>query len=92
MKKLKINVKRIKFNIYAKIILLEIIVLCIMRFFVPILLKYPPMSEEKVFQSQIEPLSHTAQYILLGTMGIIAYILCRLLYQKGVKRLNVNAG
>ena len=61
MKKLKINVKRIKFNIYAKIILLEIIVLCIMRFFVPILLNYPPMSEEKVFQSQIEPLSHTAQ-------------------------------
>ena len=42
----------------------------------PVLLNYPPMSEEKVFQSQIEPLSHTAQYILLGAIGIIAYILC----------------
>ena len=76
MKKAKINVKKIKFNIYAKIIFLEIIVLCIMRFLVPVLLNYPPMSEDKIFQSQIEPLSHTAQYVLLGAMGIIAYILC----------------
>lgn len=76
MSKTKANVKRIKFNIYAKIIFLELIVLFIMRFFVPVLLNYPPMSEEKLFQSQIEPLSHTAQYILLGTIGIIAYILC----------------
>ena len=92
MKKLKINVKRIKFNIYAKIILLEIIVLCIMRFFVPILLNYPPMSEEKVFQSQIEPLSHTAQYILLGTMGIIAYILCLSIFCSNIfKYLNMYA-
>ena len=76
MNKQKTNVKRIKFNIYAKIIVLEVVVLCIMRFFVPVLLNYPPMSEESVFQSQIEPISHTAQYILLGTTGIIAYILC----------------
>ena len=53
MKKAKTDVKRIKFNIYAKIIFLEIIVLCIMRFFVPILLNYPPMSEEKAFQTQM---------------------------------------
>ncbi len=70
------NVKRIKFNIYAKIIFLEVVVLFIMRFFVPVLLNYPPMSEERLFQSQIEPISHTAQYILLGTIGIIAYIFC----------------
>ena len=76
MKKAKLNVRKIKFNIYAKIIFLEIIVLCIMRFLVPVLLNYPPMSEDKIFQSQIEPLSHTAQYLLLGAIGIIAYILC----------------
>ena len=76
MNKIEKNVKKIKFNIYAKIIFLEIIVLFIMRFFVPILLNYPPMSEEKAFQTQIEPLTHTAQYIVLGTIGIIAYILC----------------
>lgn len=76
MNKTKTNVKRIKFNIYAKIIVLEIVVLCIMRYLVPVLLNYPPMSEEPLFQSQIEPISHTAQYILLGTTGIIAYILC----------------
>ena len=74
MKKAKLNVRKIKFNIYAKIIFLEIIVLCIMRFLVPVLLNYPPMSEDKIFQSQIEPLSHTAQYLLLGAIGIIAYI------------------
>lgn len=76
MNKAKTNVKKIKFNIYAKIIFLEIIVLFIMRFFVPVLLNYPPMSEDKLFQSQIEPLSHTAQYVLLGTIGIISYVLC----------------
>lgn len=70
------KIKRIKFNIYAKIIFLEIIVLCIMRSLVPVLLNYPPMSEDKIFQSHIEPISHSAQYILLGTIGIIGYILC----------------
>ena len=69
-------IKKIKFSIFAKIILLEIVVLCIMRFFVPVLLNYPPMSEEIAFQSQIEPISHTQQYILLGAIGILAYILC----------------
>ena len=44
MKKAKINVRKIKFNIYAKIIFLEIIVLCIMRFLVPVLLNYLHLS------------------------------------------------
>ena len=90
MKKAKINVRKIKFNIYAKIIFLEIIVLCIMRFLVPVLLNYPPMSEDKIFQSQIEPLSHTAQYLLLGAIGIIAYILCLSLFCANIfKYLNL---
>lgn len=76
MDKHKKQVQKIKFNIFAKIIFLEIIVIIIMKFLVPVLLNYPPMSEDKQFQSQIEPLSHSAQYFLLGTIGIIAYILC----------------
>ena len=68
--------KQFKRNIYAKIILLEIVVLFLMRYLVPVLLNYPPYSEDAVFQSQIEPLSHSAQYMLLGAIGIILYILC----------------
>ena len=92
MNKQKINVKRIKFNIYAKIIVLEVVVLCIMRFLVPVLLNYPPMSEEKLFQSQIEPIYHTAQYVLLGTIGVIAYILCLSVFCSNIfKYLNLYA-
>ena len=70
------NVRRIKFNIYSKIIFLEILVIAIMKFLTPVLLNYPPMSEEAVFQSQIEPFSHTMQYITLGGLAVIIYILC----------------
>ena len=70
------NVRRIKFNIYSKIIFLEILVIAIMKFLTPVLLNYPPMSEEAVFQSQIEPFSHTMQYISLGSLAVIIYILC----------------
>ena len=70
------NVRRIKFNIYAKIIFLEVLVICIMRFFTPVLLNYPPMSEEAAFQSQIEPISHAMQYLSLGSITVIAYIVC----------------
>ena len=70
------NVRRINFNIYAKIIFLEVLVICIMRFFTPVLLNYPPMSEEAAFQSQIEPISHAMQYLSLGSITVIAYIVC----------------
>lgn len=68
--------KQFKRNIYAKIIILEIVVLFLMRYLVPVLLNYPPYSEDSVFQSQIEPLSHSTQYMLLGAIGVILYILC----------------
>ena len=67
--------KKFKRNIYTKTILLEILVLFLMRYLVPVLLNYPPYSEDAVFQSQIEPLSHFAQYMLLGAIGILLYIL-----------------
>ena len=70
------NVRRIKFNIYSKIIFLEILVIAIMKFLTPVLLNYPPMSEDTIFQSQIEPFSHTMQYITLGGLAVIIYILC----------------
>ncbi len=68
--------KKYKWHIFTKIILLEIIVLFAMRYLVPVLLNYPPFSEDNLFQAQIEPLSHTAQYVLLGGIGILLYILC----------------
>lgn len=67
--------KNFKFNIYAKIILPEILVIFVMRFIVPILLNYPPNSEDAVFQSQIEPISHSMQYLALGSFGVLLYIL-----------------
>lgn len=71
MKKLK----HIKRNIYGKLILLEIAVITLMKFLVPKLSNYPPNSEDPVFQKLIEPISHNMQYLLLGSFGIILYIL-----------------
>ena len=67
--------KKIKFNIYAKIIIPEVLVIFLMRFFVPILLNYPPNSELPSFQAQIEPISHNLQYLLLGSVGILIYFI-----------------
>ena len=67
--------KKVKFNIYAKIILLEILVIFLMRFLVPVLLNYPPNSENPEFQNQVELINHTMQYLLLGSLGIIIYMI-----------------
>lgn len=67
--------KNIRRNIYIKLALLEIAVLVIMNFLVPILSNYPPNSENPEFQSQIEPISHTMQYVSLGSLGVGLYII-----------------
>ena len=69
------NMNNIKRNIYVKLILLEIVVLILMSILVPKLSNYPPFSEVPEFQTQIEPISHTMQYILLGGLGVILYII-----------------
>ena len=66
---------KFKVKIYGKIIILQIIVIFLMSKLVPLLLNYPPNSEESIFQSQIEPFSHTMQYISLGTIYILLYII-----------------
>lgn len=66
--------KNIRRNICIKLALLEIAVLVIMNFLVPILSNYPPNSENPEFQSQIEPISHTMQYVSLGSLGVTLYI------------------
>ena len=68
------NLKKFKFNIYFKIIALEILVILIMSILAPYLLNYPPNSEDKVFQGQIEPITHFQQYLSLGSLAIIIYI------------------
>lgn len=67
--------KHAKRNIYIKLIILEIVVIILMNFLVPILSNYPPNSENIEFHSKIEPISHTMQYILLGGLGIILYVI-----------------
>ena len=80
--------KHIKFKIFAKIIILQIIVIFMMSQLVPLLLNYPPNSEEPIFQSQIEPYSHTMQYLSLGSAYIILYIIMiRILFKNIFKYL-----
>lgn len=63
--------KNIKIKIYTKLIVLEIVVIVIMRFLIPVLSNYPPYSESPDFQVKIETISHDEQYILLGVFAII---------------------
>ena len=75
--------KNFKIKIYSKIIILQIIVIFLMSQLMPLLLNYPPYSEDTIFQSQIEPYSHTMQYISLGSIYIILYIIMiKILFKK----------
>ena len=66
--------KKFKFMISFKIILVDIFLVLGMSVFIPILSGYPPLSESSSFQIQIEGLTHTQQYILFGIMGAVLHL------------------
>ncbi len=83
--------KQIKNSIYRKLITLEILVIVLMSFLTPLLANYPPNSEVPEFQTQIEPITHTMQYILLGSFGTLLYIvLINLVFKDVFKYLENN--
>ena len=61
--------KNLKLRIYSK--LLEVAVIVLMRFLIPVLSNYPPYSEAIDFQLKIEVLTHDQQYILLGIFALL---------------------
>ena len=67
------DLKKIKRNIYVKLIILEICVVYLMKLLVPLLSNYPPNSEEPEFQKVVELLSHNMQYLILGIFGVALY-------------------
>ena len=71
---MKLKMKKYKLKIYLKMILIDIIVVVAMALLVPVLSNYPPFSETPEFQLQIESMTHTQQYIILGFLGVILHI------------------
>jgi len=69
------RMKKVKFNIYFKIIATTIVTLTIMNFLVPRLLDYPPFSNDADFQVHVETIPHTVQYLLLGLIGVVVFII-----------------
>ncbi len=69
MKDLKKNI----LSIYIKLIVLQIGVVLLMRFLVPLFANYPPDSEVHEFQKVVEILTHNMQYLVLGTLNVILY-------------------
>lgn len=63
--------KNLKLRIYSKLLLLEVAVILLMRFLIPVLSNYPPYSEAIDFQLKIEVLTHDQQYILLGIFALL---------------------
>lgn len=63
--------KNLKLRIYSKLLLLEVAVIVLMRFLIPVLSNYPPYSETIDFQLKIEVLTHDQQYILLGIFALL---------------------
>lgn len=63
--------KNLKLRIYSKLLLLEVAVIVLMRFLIPVLSNYPPYSEAIDFQLKIEVLTHDQQYILLGIFSLL---------------------
>lgn len=66
--------KNLKLRIYSKLLLLEVAVIVLMRFLIPVLSNYPPYSEAIDFQLKIEVLTHDQQYILLGIFALLLQI------------------
>lgn len=71
---MKLKMKKYKLKIYLKMILIDIVVVVAMALLVPVLSNYPPFSETPEFQLQIEAMTHTQQYIILGFLGVILHI------------------
>lgn len=63
--------KNLKLRICSKLLLLEVAVIVLMRFLIPVLSNYPPYSEAIDFQLKIEVLTHDQQYILLGIFALL---------------------
>ena len=63
--------KNLKLRIYSKLLLLEVAVIVLMRFLIPVLSNYPPYSEAIDCQLKIEVLTHDQQYILLGIFALL---------------------
>ena len=67
--------KKIKRNIYLKIILVTLITLGILYVFLPRILNYPPYSNKTDFQARVDIIPHLVQHILLGVIGIVLYVI-----------------
>ena len=71
----EINIRRIKFNIYFKILAIIILTLVLMHLFVPRLLNYPPFSDSSGFQPRVDIIPQRYQYLLFGFIGVIVFII-----------------
>ena len=67
--------KNFKVKIYTKLIVVEVVIIFMMKFLVPILANYPPLSEVAAFQQKVEALTHNTQYFLLGLVAILLHLI-----------------
>lgn len=67
--------KNFKLKIYTKLILVEVGIIFLMKFLIPILANYPPLSEISSFQERIESITHNTQYLLLGLVAILLHLI-----------------
>ena len=67
--------KNFKVKIYTKLILVEVAIIVMMKFLVPILANYPPLSEVALFQQKVEAITHNTQYLLLGLVAILLHLI-----------------
>jgi len=67
--------KNFKVKIYTKLILVEVAIIVMMKFLVPILANYPPLSEVAIFQQKVEAITHNTQYFLLGLVAILLHLI-----------------
>ena len=74
MKSVK-EVKKMKRNVYAFVIIIDIIVAIALSIVMPIVQNYPPYSEEIEFQKQVETLTHIQQYVIILCCVVATHII-----------------
>ena len=68
--------KKFKFKIYSKIIVIDIILTLLMTILVPILANYPPHSNELLLQPKFLKISFWWQYTTFGNYLHFLSVIC----------------
>ena len=90
MPKMNERKNNLKSQIYIFLCFIQILTAVGLYTLVPVLLNYPPFSEETEFLLSIEPMTHLQQYIILGAIYVIILLIFIKIAFKDIKAVDAS--